>query len=245
MTEISKFISLYQKNCAAEVNIILSIDIIKSFLYNKSIPILGHSNTRDIFLSYFLNISYNFSECLFYGATEKALLGKKYLEKYLQYQESDFSELLDKNLIDNVGVSKYVRYGLKPIETRVFEIIRYLTIKYCNSTEIDEEYTESSELLMSEDRKFYEIHMLIKNIFRQYYEGISNLMMESFNEYKSDTNLIYIIIFICLIFLIVFYYLIIWKLIEQKLGIILKNSIDLINLIPQEIKNIIVEKLNE
>ena len=245
MTEINKFISLYQKNCAAEVNIILSIDIIKSFLYNKSIPILGHSNTRDIFLSYFLNISYNFSECLFYGATEKALLGKKYLQKYLQYQESDFSELLDKNLIENVGVSKYVKYGLKPIETRVFEIIRYLTIKYCNSTEIDEEYTESSELLMSEDRKFYEIHMLIKNIFRQYYEGISNLMMESFNEYKSDTNLIYIIIFICLIFLIVFYYLIIWKLIEQKLGIILKNSIDLINLIPQEIKNIIVEKLNE
>ena len=245
MTEINKFISLYQKNCAAEVNIILSIDIIKSFLYNKSIPILGHSNTRDIFLSYFLNISYNFSECLFYGATEKALLGKKYLQKYLQYQESDFSELLDKNLIDNVGVSKYVKYGLKPIETRVFEIIRYLTIKYCNSTEIDEEYTESSELLMSEAHKFYEIHMLIKNIFRQYYEGISNLMMESFNEYKSDTNLIYIIIFICLIFLIVFYYLIIWKLIEQKLGIILKNSIDLINLIPQEIKNIIVEKLNE
>ena len=69
--------------------------------------------------------------------------------------------------------------------------------------------------------------------------------MESFNEYKSDSNLIYIVIFICLIFLIVFYYLIVWKLIEQKLEIILKNSIDLINLIPQEIKNIIVEKLNE
>ena len=70
-------------------------------------------------------------------------------------------------------------------------------------------------------------------------------MLESFNEYKSDSNLVYIVVFICLIFLIIFYYLIIWKLIEQKLGIILKNSIDLINLIPQEIKNIIVEKLNE
>ena len=245
MSEISKFISLYQKNCAAEVNIILSINIMKSFLYNKSIPILSRPNTREIFLSNFLNISYNFSECLFYGSTEKSLLGKKYLEKYLTYQEGDFSELLDKNYFANVGVVKYVKYGLKPIESRVFEIIRYLTIKYCNSSEIDEEYTESSELLRDENLKFFEMHMLIKYIFRQYYEGITNLMMESFNEYKSDTNLIYIAIFICLIFLIIFYYLIIWKLIEQKLGIILKNSIDLINLIPQEIKNIIVEKLNE
>ena len=245
MSEISKFISLYQKNCAAEVNIILSINVMKSFLYNKSIPILSRPNTREIFLSNFLNISYNFSECLFYGSTEKSLLGKKYLEKYLTYQEGDFSELLDKNYFANIGVVKYVKYGLKPIESRVFEIIRYLTIKYCNSSEIDEEYTESSELLRDENLKFFEIHMLIKYIFRQYYEGITNLMMESFNEYKSDTNLIYIAIFICLIFLIIFYYLIIWKLIEQKLGIILKNSIDLINLIPQEIKNIIVEKLNE
>ena len=245
MSELNKFISLYQKNCAAEVNIILSIDIIKSYLYNKSIPILSQTNTHDVFISYFLNISYSFSECLFYGATEKALLGKKYLEKYLKYQEGDFSELLDENFAESVRATNYIKYGLKPIEARVFEIIRYLTIKYFNSTEADENYIESSELLRIENRKFYEVHSLIKNIFRQYYQGISNLMMESFNEYKSDSNLIYIVIFICLIFLIVFYYLIVWKLIEQKLEIILKNSIDLINLIPQEIKNIIVEKLNE
>ena len=245
MSELNKFISLYQKNCAAEVNIILSIDIIKSYLYNKSIPILSQANTHDVFISYFLNISYSFSECLFYGATEKALLGKKYLEKYLKYQEGDFSELLDENFAESVRATNYIKYGLKPIEARVFEIIRYLTIKYFNSTEADENYFESSELLKIENRKFYEVHSLIKNIFRQYYQGISNLMMESFNEYKSDSNLIYIVIFICLIFLIVFYYLIVWKLIEQKLEIILKNSIDLINLIPQEIKNIIVEKLNE
>ena len=245
MSDISKFISLYQKNCAAEVNVILSIDVFKSFLYNKSIPILCESNTRQVFLSYFLNISYNLSDSLFYGSTEKALLGKKYLNKYLDYQEGNFSGLLDDDFprIDENG--NYLKYGLKPIQTRVFEIIRYFTIKFCNSSEIDENFKGSSVLLGQEFKKFFEIHMLIKHVFRQYYRGISNLMIQSFNEYKSNTNLYYIIYFICLIFLIVFYYLIIWKLIEQKLGIILKNSIDLINLIPQEIKNIIVEKLNE
>ena len=32
---------------------------------------------------------------------------------------------------------------------------------------------------------------------------------------------------------------------EEKLNILLKSSADLINLIPQEIKNIIIEKINE
>ena len=128
---------------------------------------------------------------------------------------------------------------------KTFEIIRYLTTKLCNSSEIDDDYKESSILLDEESFKFDEIHQLIKNIFRQYYDGILNLMLKSFYEYKSDSNLYYIVFFICLIFVIIFYYLIIWKIIEQRLGLILKNSIDLINLIPQEIKNIIVEKLNE
>ena len=245
MSEINKFIFLYQKNCAAQVNLILSIDIFKSFLYNKTIPILSQSNTRDVFLSHFLNISYNFSESIFYGSTEKALLGKKYWNKYIEYQEGNFTELLEKDIEKVIPLANYNRYGLKPIETRVFEIIRYLTVKYFNSSEIDDNIDKSSEILIEETFNFFEIHVLIKYIFRQYYNGITKLMMESFDRYKTDSNLYYIVIFICLIFLIIFYYLIIWKLIEQKLGIILKNSIDLINLIPQEIKNIIVEKLNE
>ena len=45
--------------------------------------------------------------------------------------------------------------------------------------------------------------------------------------------------------IVILYYSIIWKAYEEKLNILLKESADLINLIPQEIKNIIIEKLNE
>ena len=38
---------------------------------------------------------------------------------------------------------------------------------------------------------------------------------------------------------------IIWRINEEKLNLLLKESANLINLIPQEIKNIIIEKLNE
>ena len=107
MSEINKFISLYQKNAAAQVSIILSIDVLKSFLYDKTIPILNNRNTKDVFISYFLNISYNFSESIFYGSKEKALLKEKYLNKYFDYQEGNFFELLEKDIFSSTPINNY------------------------------------------------------------------------------------------------------------------------------------------
>ena len=55
----------------------------------------------------------------------------------------------------------------------------------------------------------------------------------------------YIICFVCLIVLDILFYFFLWRYYQQKLYFVLKGSIDLINLIPQEIKNIIIENLNE
>ena len=70
-------------------------------------------------------------------------------------------------------------------------------------------------------------------------------MFKYFTQYQNEGKLIYIIIFICLIVVVILYFFIIWKFYEEKLNKMLKGSSDLINLIPEEIKNIIIEKLNE
>ena len=66
-----------------------------------------------------------------------------------------------------------------------------------------------------------------------------------FYNYKSKSNIYFIVFFICLIVVDILVYSIIWRTYEEKLKLLLKGSIDLINLIPLEIKNIIIEKLNE
>ena len=71
------------------------------------------------------------------------------------------------------------------------------------------------------------------------------LMLNTFYDYQTHSNFIYIIFIISLMIIIILYYSIIWKTYEEKLNTLLKGSADLINLIPQEIKNIIIEKLNE
>ena len=71
------------------------------------------------------------------------------------------------------------------------------------------------------------------------------LMLNSFYEYQSYSKFVYFIIFFSLMIFVILYYSIIWKAYEEKLNNLLKGSADLINLIPQEIKNIIIEKFNE
>ena len=93
--------------------------------------------------------------------------------------------------------------------------------------------------------KLYEINIVVQSIIRVWYKNALQLMIESFYDFQNKSKLIYIILFICLLIFVILYYFIVWKTYEQKLILLLKGSSDLINLIPQEIKNIIIEKLNE
>ena len=168
-----------------------------------------------------------------------------YLKKYEKYLYGDISELLDQEYYENNKeiVQAYSKYGLKPLETRAFEEMRYLTLKYCKlQTRI---YNGISTLFTEFEFKLAEIVMIVQHIVRNWYDGDLILMLNSFYEYQNNSKFVYFIIFFSLMIFLILYYSIIWKTYEKKLNILLKGSADLINLIPQEIKNIIIEKLNE
>ena len=99
--------------------------------------------------------------------------------------------------------------------------------------------------MREENPQLTEINILIRYLIRPWYNNIIELMIVSFNEFQSTCLLNYTIFFICLIIFAILSYFIVWKIYEEKLKILLKGSVDLINLIPQEIKQIIAEKLNE
>ncbi len=80
---------------------------------------------------------------------------------------------------------------------------------------------------------------------RIWYREVLNFFIIFFDEYLERSNLIFIILFISAMVIAVLYYFIIWRMYQEQLYILLKNSSDLINLIPQEIKNIIFEMINE
>ena len=140
------------------------------------------------------------------------------------------------------------RRGLKNVIARAFEIMRTFMIRYFYSSDIqnlDSPYMTRSNFLSEDNYLTVEIIRLVHYLIRPWYSGIIDLMVNSYYEYQSKCLLNYTIFFICLIALAILVYTILWKSYEEKLNLLIKGSIDLISLIPQEVKNIIAEKLNE
>ena len=245
MENIFQFIYLFDKTNYSQSDFILSINIFKSFLFNANIPILNSENSETMFFDNFICLSDKFENSIIYITKTKSFLSGIYLKKYEKYLYGDISELLDPEYYENnkQKLKTYIKFGLKPLEARVFEEMRYFTMKYCKiKTRM---YNGISTIFSEPEFKLAEIDMLVQNIIRKWYDGILVLMLNSFYDYQRNSKFIYLIIFICLVIIVILYYLIIWKTFEEKLNILLKGSADLINLIPQEIKNIIIEKLNE
>ena len=246
MENINQFIILFDKTNIAKCDFILSEEIFKSYLFNREIPILGNNNSRKEFIDSFINLTDKIEDSIIYTSKTKSFLSGDYLKKYEQYYLGDYSELLDKEFlaINGENLKRVINYGLKPIELRIFEIMRYYTTMNCHA-EINKKENEISVIYYNAEQKIFELNILSESIDRKWYDGVLKLMINSLFDYQAQTNLKFIIFFICSMILSILYYFIIWRIFEEKLNILLKGSVDLINLIPQEIKNIIIEKLNE
>ena len=247
MDSINHFILIFVKTNTAQNDYILSFDIFKSYLFNKSIPILNNNETKNEFISNFLKLSEKYEDSIKINSKFSSFLSKKYLQKYGQYLNGDFKELLDEDFVEkHSNLIETSKNGLNPSQTRFFEIIRYYTIKYCiYSKSSDYEKEDMSDILKEQEFKIYEINVLIELIMKIWYKNIIKMMISFFDEYLNNSNINYIIVFICSIVVSILYYFIIWRIFQQRLNSLLKGSYDLINLIPQEIKELIIEKLNE
>ena len=70
-------------------------------------------------------------------------------------------------------------------------------------------------------------------------------MQEESDKFLNGARIIQISLFIIFIVIFIMSYFIIWKSYEERLSNLLERSFDLIKLIPEEIKYLIVSKLNE
>ena len=246
MTKIFEFIRFYNKVNGAHSDILLSFNIIKSYLYDEKIPILNKTNTQEEFINRFLNISEIFEDSIYYFVEKKSIINSKMLIKFENYLYSNCNELLNKDIsiFEDSYMPKKMKRGLKPSIIRLFEILRLMNIKFFSSSEIN--FRKNISYLMKEENpQLIEINKIIRFIIRPFYSNNSNILIENLYEYQNNMILYYTFFFIFLITSAILIYFILWKIYEEKLKLLLKGSVDLINLIPQEIKNIIAEKLNE
>ena len=252
---ISRFTDVFNTTQTVHTNIILTIDVIKSFLFNESIPIFnktGEENTLKEFLYAFYNKSNTFEETILSTSISNSFLDNSYRDKFYEYLYHDYDKLV-KNNISEALIEKKNKFN--PILNKLFEDLKYISLKYLNygykenREEFKKNNKEKAEFgypsKLITDKIWMEINELTTIYIRYWFKNILDLMMENLNNYVNKMRLIHITIFIILAIIIIFAYCIVWKNYENKLIVMLKRSVNLINLIPEEIKYMIVTKLNE
>jgi len=246
MGSIYEFIFFYDKVNQAYTGFLLSFNIMKSYLFDRNIPILNDDDTQLEFINCFLNMSESLEDSFIYLAKSQSIFNQKTMNIFKNYIYNDYLDLLDNESYHYLEpyLPKKLKRGLKPGIIRGLEILRIINIKYFSSIEI-EKPNNPSYLMTEKNPQLIEINYLVRFLIRPWYNNIIDIMTETFYEFQSISLLNYTIFFISFIIFAILSYFIVWRIYEEKLKIILKGSVDLINLIPQEIKNVIAEKLNE
>ena len=242
VNNFKKFIYVFNVTQFSNVDTILSVDVLKSYFFNKSIPILNINITtieqnieNSPFYISFYDLTKRLENMLISTSKTDSFLKGDYKETFSQYLYHNFSKmfLLEKEP-DNQNLFLLFENGFKPIAFNIFEKLRFFWLQ-----EI-----ENRQNIIN-NPKWFDLDYLLTYVVRPWYNSIIDIMNKSVEHFMNNSKLVQITLFIVVLVIIILAYCIIWKSYEEQLTLLLKRSFDLINLIPEEIKYLIVSKLNE
>ena len=256
---MSHFIDVYNTTQNCQTNTIYTVDVIKSYLFNSSIDITDGVDNKKTFMDTYKAISDKLEQMIIESSRTNSFLSGDYQHKFREYLNSDFTEIITKP--DNNYKVKYTE-GLKKNIMRLYDVLKYIslrrldmitTITYTNNTDNTTETTNTTEIIVDEaanhtllnESEWIELNDLTENIIRPWFIGLVETLNIKFADFYDGTRLVQISVFISLLVVIILVYFIIWRNYEESLKSLLKISFDLINLIPEEIKYLIVLKINE
>ena len=184
----------------------------------------------------FYDISESFESMIIATSRTSSFLSGTYKEKFGRYLYHDFNEMIFVNTsyLPNPKLLYLIDKGFKPCVFNILEKLRFVWIEY---------YQNKPNTI--NDKRWCDIDFLILYVIRPWYNELIEIMHEESNLFLNQVKIVQISIFIVVLVILILCYFIIWKSYEESLALMLQRSFDLIKLIPEEIKYIIVSKLNE
>ena len=195
--------------------------------------------TTQIFKDTFVQISNSFEALLIVSYNTSCFLNGNYLTQFYQWLNNDISTYVQGMTVNDTSFLGTLKYGFKSTISRYFELIRFIGINYLKNVDHS---TTLDPLNMTE---FDEIDRIARNVIRYWYNNLLSVINKEFDDYVKRSKLINVSTFVVILGCVILLYCLVWKSYEENLKDLLETSVDLINLIPEEIKYAIVQKLNE
>ena len=219
----------------SEVDVVMSYNVIKTFFTNSSIPLLNDTNSEMILRERVKNITDAVEDWTKFTFLYMKNTGKNYMNKFIDLFFKNITGINDGGFNDEDFLGS-MKYGFRSFISRYLSLMKtgsLMDLDQINKTDImdDEELGENG----------LKIVYVIRPWFRLLNEELQNTLEKIFDK----MILLCLCLFIGFLVGCIVIYVLIWKNLEFQLEKYLINSIELINLIPEKIKEDLVSKINE
>ena len=236
LKKIKNFSSIHNITRYSEHDIILNYNIIKSYFFDKNILILNENFDEKSFENFLSNnISNSFEEFIRITYNQMEYLNLNYINSFFNLLNDNITYLNTGNFNDDEFLETMIN-GMNSL------ILRYNSLIFVNSLYnikelINYDYNKNME--------YAEASLMIRYIIRPWYVEVHNNLDKYFKDYHNNINIVETTTFIIFLLFAIILYSLVWKNIEYQMENYLKSAIELINLIPEEMKLQILLKLNE
>ena len=210
-------------------------NVIKSYLFDPNIPLFNQINTTEVIISEEKSLTSSFNELIIQTYDKKCFDG--YDEIFFKGMVQDISNLVPLQLIRYQSVESLLIKGFKRVSIKYFEFLRslwLLRLKYSSSLPVD-------NLLYLDE--FGQINEIIRNIIRPWFETMMEELTREYEKYIDNQQLTQICCVICMGFLLIIVYIFFWRRYEETLKESLQTSVQLLNLLPLELKRQIIKNI--
>lgn len=210
-------------------------NIMKSYLFDPNIPIFNQKNSTEVIISEEKSLTSSFNELIIQTYNKKCFKG--YDEMFFKGMVKDISDLVPKELIRYPNIESLFIKGFKRVSVKYFELLRSLVLLHLKYSSL----LSVGNLLYLDE--FGQINEIIRNIIRPWYEVMMRELTLEYEKYIDNTQLTQICCVICMSFLLIVVYIFFWRRYEETLTESLKTSVQLLNLLPIELKRQIIKNI--
>ena len=219
----------------SEVDVVMSYNVIKAYFINSSVPLLNNNDSEFILRERVKNITDAVEDWTKFTFLYMKSTGKNYMNTFIDLFFKNITSINTGGFNDEAFLGS-MKYGFRSFISRYLSLMKTGTL-------MDLDHVNKTNIM--DDEELGENGLKIVYVIRPWFQKLNEELQKTLDGIFDKMILLCLALFISFLIGAIVIYVLIWKNLEFQLEKYLVNSIELINLIPEKIKEDLVFKINE
>ena len=219
----------------AEADVVMSYNVLKAYFMDPTIPLLNDNNSTKILSDRVRNITDAVEDWSKISFLNMKFLGTNYMNKFIKLFFQNITSINEGGFNDEDFYSS-MKFGFRALISRYLSLMKTGALMHLNGI-------NKTDILDNEE--LGENGLKIVYVIRPWFKILNEELQITLDNIFDKMISLCIALFIGFFIFAVVIYVLVWKNVEFKLEKYLVNAIELINLIPEKIKQDLFDKLAE